>query len=38
MPKVSIIIQAYNSMNYLPKTLESVLKNEKSCMHENFQE
>ncbi|PMB27439.1 hypothetical protein CEN46_01475 [Fischerella thermalis CCMEE 5318] len=26
MPKVSVIIQAYNSMNYLPKTLESVLK------------
>ncbi|MBD2434051.1 glycosyltransferase family 2 protein [Fischerella sp. FACHB-380] len=26
MPKVSVIIQAYNAMNYLPKTLESVLK------------
>lgn len=26
MPKVSVIIQAYNSMNYLPKTLESILK------------
>ncbi|MER3491205.1 MAG: glycosyl transferase family A [Mastigocladus sp. ERB_26_2] len=26
MPKVSVIIQAYNAMNYLPKILESVLK------------
>ncbi len=26
MPKVSVIIQAYNAMTYLPETLESVLK------------
>lgn len=26
MPKVSVIIPAYNSMQYLPETLESVLK------------
>lgn len=25
MPKVSVVIPAYNAMNYLPKTLESVL-------------
>ena len=26
MPRVSVVIPAYNSMSYLPETLETVLK------------